>query len=345
MKMFFKKNIKTCVVIVLMLAVIITGATAFLSASDSKENVFTVGAIDLELIEEGWTQSDNPNFPNEYINISNENMAVVPGTIIEKAPYIKNTGNTEAWVYMTVGVPTVTTYADWEGYPRFPLHLSSDELKLSVKAYGIQDGYEKQYSSLDIWNTYFDAEEIFGVEMTVGTTDRTELFSMITEEVVNSFGLGWELISETPYFTAGYNYYTFAYQTKLQPGKTTSPIFENVQYNENISEININDGICLIYLDESEEKVFYYTQEGSDYNPFLNFEGCEYGGTIEDCPIVNNKTGCYFESGYVAAYSNNEWALTNYWSHQVAAIHSVPTELFGKPLKNELPELDISYIN
>ena len=51
-----------------------------------------------------------------------------------------------------------------------------------------------------------------------------------TQDNFNELGYGWELMSETPYSVDGYNYYTYVYQSKLQPGNTTSALFEEVVF-------------------------------------------------------------------------------------------------------------------
>ena len=85
------KRRNSIVAIMLVAALAITGALAFLTAKDSAENKFTVGNVDIELTEPSWVEADGEN--------------IVPGQVIAKDPTITNTGKNDAYVYMMVSVP------------------------------------------------------------------------------------------------------------------------------------------------------------------------------------------------------------------------------------------------
>ncbi len=88
-----KKN--EVVSLLLVAALVITGALAYLTAKDSAENKFTVGNVDITLTEPEWDKA-NPDGTLENI---------VSGQVIAKDPTITNTGRNDAYVYMMVQVP------------------------------------------------------------------------------------------------------------------------------------------------------------------------------------------------------------------------------------------------
>ncbi len=86
-----KKRFKSIVSLLLVTAILITGALAYLTATDSKENKFTVGNVSIELTEPNWNEENGKN--------------IVPGESIAKDPQIENTGLNDAYVYIMVTVP------------------------------------------------------------------------------------------------------------------------------------------------------------------------------------------------------------------------------------------------
>lgn len=85
-----KLNRKWLLVIALVvsMATAISGTLAYLTDKDEATNVFTMGQVDIEL-EEVFTN----------------NVTIYPGVTINKDAKIKNSGEKEAWVWMTVSVP------------------------------------------------------------------------------------------------------------------------------------------------------------------------------------------------------------------------------------------------
>lgn len=230
MKQSTKKHCKSFLALFLTVAILVGGAFAFLAATDSRNNVFTIGSVAIELNEEGWVETENGKWTKNDGSSSN----IVPGAEIEKAPTVKNTGMADAWVYLTVGVPTA------QGTDGKVSSVDTSELQMPVNAYAIQDGYEENFTSEAVWSAYFDAEEIFGAPL-ADASDRVELFDIYTGVNLNELGLGWELLSATPYSVDGYNYYTYVYQSKLTPNSETSALFETVVYGADVEDVNIPD--------------------------------------------------------------------------------------------------------
>ena len=85
------KKRNSFIALMLVAALAITGALAYLTAKDSATNKFTVGNVDIDLTEPSWVEGNGEN--------------VVPGQVIAKDPTITNTGKNDAFVYLMVSVP------------------------------------------------------------------------------------------------------------------------------------------------------------------------------------------------------------------------------------------------
>ncbi|MDD6311635.1 MAG: TasA family protein [Firmicutes bacterium] len=69
------------------------GASAYFTDTEAKDNTWTVGSVDLQLIEEAYDKA-----PDERVNIT-------PNKKLSKDPLIKNTGSNDAFVFMKFTVP------------------------------------------------------------------------------------------------------------------------------------------------------------------------------------------------------------------------------------------------
>lgn len=120
------KSIKRKIIIaaIALLAIVagVGSAFAFLSSKDSKENIFTLGNIQIELWEKFDTDANGRisgvDGNGQIIDLSAKNDEiygpeeqsvvgenVIPGANIGKSPWIKNSGDRDAYVYMDVKVP------------------------------------------------------------------------------------------------------------------------------------------------------------------------------------------------------------------------------------------------
>ena len=137
------KTHKQLISVLLVLAVLISTAFALLSRTDSKTNVFTVGKVDIQLcenfdVDQSGTLDEDENF-TEGANINLESE-ISPGVAVLKQPYIENTGTTDAWVYITIGIPTATSGEVCSNDDAASTVLGST-LNIPVKGYAIQDNY------------------------------------------------------------------------------------------------------------------------------------------------------------------------------------------------------------
>lgn len=227
-----KQKKRTIISLLLIGAILIGGAFAFLTAQDSKTNVFTIGNISINLVEnfdadgDGVTEkykSDKKTPPTR------EN--IIPGVDIVKEPYVENTSNNPCRLYMTVKVPTLTkaeAYVQNDG----DAYTLDGEKKIEVTAYAIQDGYADKTDSTEIWTEYFNKNVSFGDEYAGSADDRIQMFDI---KDVNT--TEWNLMS-TFQSVDGNNYYTYVYvgngNNLLAAGGTSVPLFTKVALVETI---------------------------------------------------------------------------------------------------------------
>lgn len=172
-----KQKKRTIVSLLLIGAILIGGAFAFLTAQDSKTNVFTIGNIKIEL----WENFDaNLDGTTEEYDATHKTVTatgnIVPGAIVKKEPFVKNTSNNPCRLYMTVKVPNLTkaeAFVQHEG-DAFTLE---GEKKIEVTAYAIQDGYADKTDAKEIWESYFEKNvKSFGEADTDG--DKVQMFKL-----------------------------------------------------------------------------------------------------------------------------------------------------------------------
>lgn len=87
-----KKNLKNritpALLVLLLVAIAIGGTLAYLTDRDSDVNVFTLGNVDIDLIEE-----------------FQQGATLKPAIDVEKEASITNIGKSDAWVWMTIAIP------------------------------------------------------------------------------------------------------------------------------------------------------------------------------------------------------------------------------------------------
>lgn len=94
--------------LVLSLTLGLGGSLAYLTDRDADVNVFTMGNVDIELVED-FTQGSE----------------LIPGVKINKDAHIENTGKNDAWVWMTVAIPeNLQAAAGIENSSMNPVHVN-----------------------------------------------------------------------------------------------------------------------------------------------------------------------------------------------------------------------------
>jgi len=86
-----KKNKTIIAAFILLLIAFIGGTVAYLTDTDSQQNVFTLGNIDITLTEPNWVAANAQN--------------IMPGAVIAKDPKINNVGTAGAYVFIKVEEP------------------------------------------------------------------------------------------------------------------------------------------------------------------------------------------------------------------------------------------------
>ena len=105
-------KLKSAVIIGAMAVLAVSGGIlAYFTDTEEKVNNFTVGSIEIELQEPAWESkpdADGNGVPDEAENI-------LPLQTITKDPRVKNIGNNDAYMFLTVEVPcknVITVNAD-----------------------------------------------------------------------------------------------------------------------------------------------------------------------------------------------------------------------------------------
>ncbi len=135
-----KKGFKSFISLLLVAAIVITGALAYLTATDSKTNTFTVGNVAIELTEPNWVDANGLN--------------IVPGETVAKDPTIKNTGRNDAYVYAMITIPK----ADGVDVNENGTVTSQDDYQLFT--YEVNEGWtliDSKVDSGDVNNYYLYA--------------------------------------------------------------------------------------------------------------------------------------------------------------------------------------------
>lgn len=103
-----KKNKTFLAAIVLLLLFVVGGAVAYFTDTETKTNTFTIGSVDIDLIETGWDALADTN--NNDIPDAAEDM--MPGESVTKDPVIRNLSTKNpAYVFAKVEVPCTTIVA------------------------------------------------------------------------------------------------------------------------------------------------------------------------------------------------------------------------------------------
>lgn len=100
---------KTIIAAVVLLAVLVVGgAIAYFTDTDTKTNTFTIGNVDISLTEDGWDALADAN-NNDIPDVAEDMM---PGESVTKDPTINNLSTKNpAYVFAKVEVPCTTIVA------------------------------------------------------------------------------------------------------------------------------------------------------------------------------------------------------------------------------------------
>ena len=170
-----KSKTKNVVMALTLAALLLVGGVfAYLTDTDNQTNTFTMGNVEIDLTEPTWDE-----YPDEDHNgVPDIAEDIWAGKVIAKDPTITNTGDNDAYVYLTVSVPkqvVLTAQADGtlNPTPGTPVQLFN---------YTINAGWEllKSNTSGATENVYLYA---YNTALVPGATTATALFDEI--EFVN----------------------------------------------------------------------------------------------------------------------------------------------------------------
>lgn len=113
-----KKIVIACAAVAVML---VGGAAAYFTATDTATNTWTIGNVAIDLQEPEYDASDKDN--------------IVPGQELDKDPMVENTGTNDAYVFMKLSIPKANvSTVDEDG------SLIAQAVQ-ELFSYGISDGW------------------------------------------------------------------------------------------------------------------------------------------------------------------------------------------------------------
>ena len=294
-------KVKNAIVsLLLVAALVITGALAFLTAKDSAENKFTVGNVDISLTEPLWDAA-NPDGTLENI---------VAGQVITKDPTITNTGVNNAYVYFQVEIPKVyktditgadDTATEMTDYPLFTMQTKNGDTATDLVAF---DAEGKPYSTNEdfvIVDSFIDDTQKFAYDY--------YLFAYVGETEPEDTV---KLFDQIQFANITDKFENLANGTTDAEGNTTFPAITNLQvnvkayaiqsdfYNNEAGEEKSAENAWSLYVNQNDWKWEPVNYEGISTMSFVN----------EDDQVV------YTESGYagtpVEMYFEPSLAKTGY---------------------------------
>lgn len=203
-----KKSLLLMLSLVLALTIGLGSTLAYLTDRDSEANVFTMGNVDIELKED-----------------FEQGSTLIPGQEIEKKPTITNTGDTDAWVWLTFSIPTALDN------PVQGTEQGSNENIIHWNPKGATtEGYvtdARVNAALEAG--FFDGYIPEGVELSADYINENKMHWNVFNSIAEGENMYQEEINGVPY-----NTYVLVYNKALEPGETTLPNIEKVYMDAQI---------------------------------------------------------------------------------------------------------------
>ncbi len=287
-----KKGLKNIVSFLLVAAILITGALAYLTATDSKENKFTVGNVSIELTEPNWNEENGKN--------------IVPGETIAKDPQIENTGLNDAYVYIMVTVPKkdqITVNEDGEkvvkdNFQLFTYDVNENWTLIKSKSDDANENNYYVYAYNTTLTPNVTTEPLF-TEVTfanivsdqISSTEELEIlvngYAIQSDSVFNAEGNpasseeaweiyatqnGWDFPVETP---AGYSSLNFINENGVvvhtEVAEAGTPV--DMYFEDSLAK----DGFTFDWVDSTTNEVAYSGMPMPEKNTTLNATYTETG--------------------------------------------------------------------
>lgn len=144
-----KKIIALCLIVVLAATAVIGGTLAYFTDTASKENVFTVGKLGIDLVEPNWDEDNAKN--------------IVPGAVIPKDPtVIVDANSVPMYLRVTVAMPEeVANHSDfWKGAADAKILFNGQNTAFKCDGFRTVDGTTTYFLTYDgVIATSADAAE------------------------------------------------------------------------------------------------------------------------------------------------------------------------------------------
>lgn len=131
-----KKKKTITAAIVLLLVFLVGGAIAYFTDTDNATNVFTIGNVDIELVEPNWSTTDE-----DSNGVPDASQDLMPGETVAKDPKINNLSTTNAaYVFAKVEVPCTTAESPATPVEFFTYTVNTGWTELSSAAVACTSG-------------------------------------------------------------------------------------------------------------------------------------------------------------------------------------------------------------
>lgn len=336
------KKAKKITAILLVICVLISSAYAFMTAHQTKDNMFTVGNIRLELHEDGWEsntaltvlEKDGTRYQDgsEYINKSKLSN-IITGEPITKDPTILNVGKNPAHVYMSVDMPTVKINDVWVDLFDTDYNNSSKWQLFNTQT--LDDGRHVYY--------YYYNEELYPDEETEtlfstitlkdSVYDRLNLSNEFTV-IVNGYGSqingdpddDWDNITPPDPYDVDFPIYNLTYlredssvfaKEKKYPGDPIEMKFNNTLVKQNFSFDWVEDDGTVAYegmpmpaedlnLNANYTRLTNVEPSGYLTVTFTTTRGLTVTGANEDSPEYPSEPTTVVVPSSISVYKDSE---------------------------------------
>lgn len=202
-----KKKILVLALTIAMVAILaVGGSLAYLTDKESKTNTFTVGNVQINLIEQQKGANGLENFTQDKVlkpGKSND------GNAVSKIVTVKNTGSNDAWVWVELKIPSYLVSADYKKAP----HKDESKNALHWNSYGC--------FNVEYFGQGYD--KLAKADRIINDAGKTLITDMVDYKVDNAW-YDYEYVGEKD----GYVIIRTKMQNKLPAGKISLPCLAQV---------------------------------------------------------------------------------------------------------------------
>ncbi len=267
----------------------IGGAFAYLTNAETVTNTFTVGKVNVDLLE--------PNYPG---NGSDQATNLLPGEEVKKDPQVKNTGRNPVVIFTRVNIPVENVVEVEEG--------GQNNGKRKAKGLTEMFWFRKTTGAITGDGGYNSVDP----KWKLLSTSYLDKDGKVLEEVrdYNAIKDSNRVDTALPNGTVSVSR-LYGYQEVVEPDSTTNPVFQTVrltnvtsEWQEKPEEIKIvtyaiqSDNIAGLTTDESKGANYHYAEKDMSqeqlaniYNVYVNQEvDVTQDGSIPDANTTKDLT-------------------------------------------------------